>query len=195
MVSLHGGSVTKIATEPAIGLAKYGLGERILDVPNEAVIEGQNYTWTHAGSTIFQHAFRPLLTVTSTSYVKTNTNVSGYSENLQPFWGSQIQLRRIESSAVARNLIGLRIWGRNVTVRLTIFSIGSGSSTTIVASCGASFEEINAKTVIDPATYTFDSRDDLYCFAEVKVTSGTGYLATISVTEAIALVAQMPRGR
>ena len=187
--------MTKIATEPAIGLAFYGLGERILDVPNEAVIEGQNYTWTHAGSTIFQHAFRPLLTVTSTSYVKTNTDVSGYAENLQPFWGSQIQLRRIESSAVARNLIGLRIWGRNVTVRLTIFAIGSASSATVIASCGASFEEINAKTIINPATYTFDSRDDLYCFAEVKVTSGTGYLATISVTEAIALVAQMPRGR
>ena len=187
--------MTKIATEPAIGLAFYGLGERILDVPNEAVIEGQNYTWTHAGSTIFQHAFRPLLTVTSTTYVKTNTNVSGYAENLQPFWGSQIQLRRIESSAVARNLIGLRIWGRNVTVRLTIFAIGSGSSITITADCGASFEEVNAKTVINPATYTFDSNDDLYCFAEVKVTSGTGYLATISVTEAIALVAQMPRGR
>jgi len=188
--------MAKVATEPAISVGDFGLGERIFDGPNEQIIEGQNYTWTLAGSTVLQHAFRPLFKTTSTTYTKATGETSYYAEDLQPFWGAQIQLRRTEGSGNARNLIGLRVYGRSITVKLTIRAHAGGSPVTLEVSCGYTWEEASDTLAIDPATYTYSGSDDIYCYLEARAApTVTGYLSAVSVTEAVASVGDMPRGR
>jgi hypothetical protein len=63
---------------------------------------------------------------------------------------------------------------------------------TAVATCGATWETATAILYFDPATYG----TDIYCYIEAKVpVTGTAYVASAVIHEAIATASQIPRGR
>lgn len=188
--------MAKTATEPSVNVANFGLGEGITDGNYESVVQGGHFVWQRTGTIFLAHAFRPLFKITSTSYTQTTTETADYAESLSVLWGSGIALRRIESSGAVRTGIALTVTGRNVDVRLTIAEHATGVSTTVVASCGSTWETATSGTIIVPADYDYGGNNDIFCYAEAKVpASGTGYIAALTAAEIIATTSQLPRGR
>lgn len=188
--------MAKSSAEPAIQIANYGLGEPIVDANYAAVVQGGHYIWERTGTIFLAHAFRPLFKITSTTYTKTTSETADYAESLSVLWPSGVALRRVESSGNVRTAVELIVVGRNIDVRATVVSHGSASSTATTASCGASFEQATDRVLIDPATYDSGGSNDFFCYIEAKVpSSGTGYIAAITLAEAIATTADLPRGR
>lgn len=184
--------MTKVATVPAIAIADYSTGEEITSTDYTAIIEGSHYIWQRSGSIIGAIAFRPLFKITSTSYTKTTTETADYAQGFGELWASQLVLRPLEESTATRHGIQLTVRGINVDVRVTVLDRLSVSLGTAVATCGATWETATAILYFDPATYG----TDIYCYIEAKVpVTGTAYVASAVIHEAIATASQIPRGR
>jgi hypothetical protein len=188
--------MAKTSTEPAVSIANFGLGEPITDDNYASVAQGGHYIWERVGTIFLTHAFRPLFKITSTSYTTATTETADYAEPLDILWGSAIALRRIEPGGVVRTGVQITVQGVNVDVRLTVRAQGGATSTTTVASCGATWERATASVNIAPASYDYAGENDMYCYIDAKVpATGTGYVAAVVVAELIASTSDLPRGR
>ena len=188
--------MAKTSKEPAIPIADFGLGEPIVDSNYTRVAQGGHYVWERTGTIFLAHAFRPLFKITSTSYTATTTETADYAESLDVLWGSAIALRRIESGGAVRTGIQISVQGVNIDVRLTVSAQAGSPTTTVAASCGATWEKAVSSVNIDPASYDYAGENDIYVYIEAKVpVSGTGYIAAIVISEAVATSSDLPRGR